>query len=192
MYTEDPSVRRLVDATGNHVPKGGIEVKPWNGSANLASYWSGGSRDLFYVANLATGQVSPAVAENGSGFGMVQHAIMLETLPPGCGLLRVSIGDFKHAVLQVHPENLTPLLSAPSVDLSEDEKTALACTVGLKSAARRENAARKWGEYLVTPAILDRWDKAVAGLLAKGLVAKNGAATIEGRNLRDALKLSVY
>ncbi len=192
MYTEDPSVRRFVDATGNHVPKGRVEVKQWGGERNLASYWSGGSRDMFYLVNLATGQVSPAAAENGSGFGMVRESLIMKELPPGCGLLLVSIGHYKHAVLEVHPENLAPLLSAPTVELSEDEKVALACTVGLKSFARREYAARKWGAYVVTPATLKRWDEAVAGLLAKGLVSKNGAATIEGRNLRDTLKLSVY
>lgn len=192
MYTEDPSVRRLVDATGNHVPKGGIEVKEWTGSANLASYWSGGSRPMFYLANLATGEVSHAAAENGSGFGTIQHAVMMDNLPPGFGLLEVSIGHFKHARLRVHPENLAPLLSAPKVELSEDETVALAMTVCLKSSARREYAARKWGEYTVTPAIRERWDKAVAGLLAKGLVSKNGAATIEGRNLSETLKLRAY
>lgn len=192
MYTEDPSVRRIVDATGKHVPKGRVEVKQWTGSANLASYWSGGSRDMFYLVNLSTGQISPAAAENGSGFGMVRESLTMEHLPQGCGLLCVSIGHYKHAVLQVHPENLTPLLSAPSVELSEDEKVALAMTVGLKSFARREYAARKWGSYVVTKDTLERWDKAVAGLLAKGLVSKNGAATIAGRNLSDTLKLSVY
>lgn len=183
VYSEDAVLRRMVDATGEHVPKGRIQVKEFH-PVHPTSYWSGGSRDYWFLCDLATGKLSSPVVENGSGF--TPDVPKIESLPEGVALLKVTKSAWTNATVYVRPENLAPLLPTPKDELSEDEVVVLVCTASLKAFARRENAARCWGVRLPNDTTSRRWDEAVASLRRKGLVDSRGAITMEGRNRRDA------
>lgn len=178
--TEDRTVRALVDATGCQVPKGRITVREF-APVTPHSYWSGGTKDMWYLADIATGQVSVPARDSGL-FAVSTPEIT--SLPEGLALIEVTIGNFRAATVYVRPENLTPLLPKAEVELTPDEWVVLVCTSSLKSAYRRENAAKVWGSYIVTDKVKARWDAAVAGLRDKGMVDSRGAATIEGHNRR--------
>lgn len=160
-----------------------LTVEPLTYPVTPTSYWNGGSRDYWSFVRIADLKASSTLPEAGSGF--VQDAKPIDKLPEGFALVRFTVGSYKSAALYLNPANLTPLLPA-EISLTPDEEVVLSCTAGLKSFARREYAARKWGSYSVTPELLARWDRAVATLQAKSLLAKNGSVTTEGRNRAKA------
>lgn len=180
-YADSPEAIKVVQAAFpeyRHSPSR-LTVQPLTYAITPSSYWIGGSRDYWAFVELATLKASSTLPQSGSGF--TPDAKPIESLPEGYALVRYTIGTFKAAALYLNASNLTPMLPA-SIDLTPDEEVVLACTAGLKSFARREYAARKWGSYTVKPEHLARWDGAVALLQAKSLLAKNGSVTTAGRN----------
>jgi hypothetical protein len=80
----------------------------------------------------------------------------------------------KHAELFVHPDDIKPLLNAPttSSDMSPGEIFSLYITRSLKSFARKNAAAEVNVDY----------DSSIKLLKSKNLVSSNGAITTQGKN----------
>jgi hypothetical protein len=188
MYTNDPEVIALArkvypDYTGK---KFQVEVKE---IINVRSYWEGGSRSFFRFIKLADpnqcinvpaqsafdtpiidGDKVPLVP----GLACVEHAIFLGK---DCGI-----------TIHVHPANAPKRLAAPTEALSEDEKTVLVYTVSTKSSYGGISNFRFHEAHRNTGITLERWEAAKAQLIAKKLLNKAGAVTLDGRNIVTTIR----
>lgn len=88
----------------------------------------------------------------------------------------------KSARLYVHPESMAKLLPTNQDDLSNEELFVLGLCSGLKSAYRREEAAK----YNVN------YDSILSLLLTKGYVNKNGSINVTGKNAIVGKDVSPY
>lgn len=144
-----------------------------------AGQWDGaGNRDDFFAVDLNTGEVSEMVRFSWSA--PIQSAKV--QVPEGFAVLEFSRYGVNKAVrIYVNKANLAPLLAAPSHELSPAESIALYVTRSYVSAARREYA----GRYGLT---LAQFDAAKESLRVKGLMNKQGALTIDGKNAAAKIK----
>jgi hypothetical protein len=147
--------------------------------------WSGGSRKSYAIFEIATmrearlpnfhpmfdGQVVPNKVNVQPGYLIVQHDIF-------CGK---DMGITYHA----HPEDYKVFELPPTIELTQAEMVVLKVTKELKSFGRKDEARR----YKVTAAI---FEKAKNSLIAKGLLAKNGSITVQGRNVEGTVKVPYY
>ena len=165
-----------------------IRVVLFQGPRNLNSYWDGGSKDEYRLVNLKTGEVwmmpssHPAFDRRPDGQRMGN--IEISELPENVALLSGGTFMGKPATVTVHlrQENMTPLLPAPKVELSENERRALDVIRAIKGGYRQDEFSRRGlGRYGADNEI-------VKGLAARGLVKVNKAgaiaATLEGENAR--------
>jgi hypothetical protein len=94
----------------------------------------------------------------------------------------------------VHPDNAAKLLPAPGAELSAHESIVLQATCSYKSSYNgrdRYSMAHddaRWGKpgALESFPTREQWQQAKDSLIAKGLLAKNGAVTPKGRNAKPA------
>ena len=179
-YTDDKEAVAIVQAAFpdyRHSPSK-LRLEPFH-PVRPSSYWNGGTKDYWAFVRLSDRVTSAALPESGSGF--TPDAKEIKALPEGFALVRYTSGNYTSACIYLNAVNITPLLPL-SIELTYDEEVVLSCTSGLKSAARREQAAQEWGSYTVRQSHIDRWNAAVTALQQKGLVAKNGSVTTAGRN----------
>lgn len=156
-----------------------FKFQPFKGPKSLASYWSGGSRDSFVFVAInptVTGKIH--IGDNG-GHPAQPDAQSIEKLALGVALVEHTIfcGKDMGLTIYLNPEDINQkMLPVGEVILSPPERLCLVITCHRKAAYRREEASRHGlGEK--------RWDAAVKKLIARGLLAKNGAITAEGRNV---------
>lgn len=161
-------------------------------SATLTdTYWSGGTRSTYRMIELATGK-----ATEPNGIAAPHHfggTLEGKTVPVSPGFVLVEHVIFcgkDHGLrFYVNPADTAKLLPAPTSELSDDEKTVLAATAGLKSSYggipnfRFHEASRSTG---IT---LERWDAAKASCISKGFLNKAGAITTQGRNAVGSYRL---
>lgn len=181
MYTDAPEAVAIVQAAfpDYRHSAGKLQVEAFKGPITPTSYWAGGTRDYWSFVRLSDLKASPSLPENGSGFTPDSKDVTY--LPEGFALVCCTVGNYRAARIYLPEANMTKLLPAP-IDLTADERLVLTCTARFKSSHRREAAARKWSGYIVDATVIKRWDAAVESLKAKGLLAKNGSATTDGRN----------
>lgn len=139
-----------------------------------------GCRAVVSLVNLTTGEVQSHQGSWGGANPWNQdNAIDLDgrlrPLPPGFAVIKASTGYRKYAYIELHPDNVAPLLPAAKGELSEKDRKILACYKSLKSGYRREYLDRLGA----TDTDLDRLVE--GGYLKRN---KNGATriTTEGRN----------
>jgi len=178
IYTDAPEAIAVVQAAFpqyKHAPSR-LTVQPFH-PITPTSYWSGGTKDLWAIAKLDGTQASGTVRENGHGF--TEGVGEVQSLPEGCALVRLTIGNRESAALYVPADNLAKLLPAP-IALTDDEKVVLVATASLVSSARnRVYTAHRMGTERVTATI--------ASLVTKGLMAKNKSVTTNGRNAANSI-----
>jgi hypothetical protein len=102
-------------------------------------------------------------------------------LPPGFVVVVHVIGRYEHVEIHTAAENVTPLLPAPT-ELTEDEEIVLVATRSLKAAYGGVGNYRFVEARRYTGIDLNRWETAKATLIARKLLNKAGAITVEGRN----------
>ncbi len=149
---------------------------------NCASYWEGGSRSFFVFANLATGEVSNSVPAQ-SAFDRPVSGLDAVSLPDGFVCLEHTISCGKDCGITIHirTSNAAPLLPA-QVELSKQENIVLAYTRCLKSSYNGIPSYRFHEAHLETGISQTEWDVAKATLIDRGLMTKQGALTVAGRN----------
>jgi hypothetical protein len=91
------------------------------------------------------------------------------------------IGRYEHIEIHTPAENVTRLLPAPT-ELTEDEEIVLVATRSLKACYGGVSNYRFSEAKRYTGIDLHRWETAKATLIAKKLLNKAGAITVEGRN----------
>jgi hypothetical protein len=137
--------------------------------------WDEGSRRTYVIvrlADLATFRIEQAPFMQRSAL----HEKTYE-LPEGFVVVVRCEGRCDHTEIYTTTANITPLLPAP-VELSDDEKIVLTACCSLKGGIRFEYA----NQY--TGISRGRYDAAKASLIARKLLNKAGAVTVEGRNAR--------
>lgn len=144
-----------------------------------AGLWSGGSRDIFKLVNLATGEARAASDDNSVSWSdqCKPHTINLR---PGFAVVEHTIFCGKDLGLRfyVHPADAAKLLPA-LVEIDEVEAQVLEIVASLKSFAR-EDEARHRG---ISPS---DYADAKARLIERKLLNRAGAITVAGRNARPS------
>ena len=102
-------------------------------------------------------------------------------LPPGFVVVVHIIGRYEHLEIHTAVDNVTRLLPAP-VELTEDEEIVLVATRSLKASYGGASNHRFVEARRYTGIDLHRWETAKATLIARRLLNKAGAITVEGRN----------
>jgi len=174
----DPALSRAFSAAFGEVPRE-CRILPFR-PMRLDSYWSGGSKSWFAVANMGTGEVARS-PESGNGFTPYDEkgGIGITELPPGCILLEKHASGVK--TFWTAYGEIAPQLSAPAQDeLSPAERRVLACMKSYKPAFRREYAKLTQAEY----------DSAIERLKTRGYVNNQNALTLAGKNV--AVELDEY
>ena len=154
-------------------------------------YWDGGSRSQYTLIDLDTFRTGspPAAACNPPQFGGPASAPKV-TIPVNGAILEHSTFRGKDMGIRfyAHPERLAPLLPA-SVELTVVEGYVLTTSRNLKSSYggkdRFDNSGYERSRSdsdTVRDLTREGWEEAKAGLIARGLLRKNGAITNEGRN----------
>lgn len=149
--------------------------------SRLSSYWDGGSKDSFSFYQLSTGKCVD-LPTNHPLFES-KNPSELKELPSGMVVVKHSYFRGKDMGITIYANScdIVPLLP-PAVDLTNNERTVLQFTRGLKPSYagiknyRFHKATRKTG---IT---LDEWEAAKSDLIAKKLLNKRGAITADGRN----------
>lgn len=146
-----------------------------------AGLWESGSRDLFYAVQISDGAYVELPCQDFSPSHEARKARSVE-IPAGVAVVRHSVfmGRDSGLTYYLRADDAAPLLPQTAPDLSRECHIVLACAGGLKSAYRREAAARE-GIDAAT------YDQLKDSLIADGLMASNGSITIRGRNVLAAL-----
>lgn len=174
IYTSDPQAlaifRRAFPATNPRT----VTLSEFTGPRSLASFWDAGNRDYFAIVRISDGETLASLPQNGTPFDA--NAFELSALPEGYTLAVWSrSGGREFYRLELNRANLTPLLPAGGPAAAWIETAVLACVCSLKSAFRREQAARLG----ISAA---EFDATIAILKSKGLLTANGGASNDGRN----------
>lgn len=143
--------------------------------------WSGGSKRTYTAINLSTGEQAQCAMVIGGLVGTRPQTI---DIPNGVAVLEHCIFGGKDMGYRIYVnQNTAAPLLPESNDIAELEKVVLALTVGYKSFARLEYAQRAG----ITKQM---WEDTKATLIEKKLLKKNGAISVEGRNVVGDYRVS--
>ncbi len=143
---------------------------------NLTSGWCEGSRDFYAVVDLANMKGVDVSNQAFVGNDFNRRGTDFQ-LPEGFAVVEHSIfcGKDVGITIYVTEANAAKLIPAP-VELTREEKIVLAATRSLKSTYMGRTRQMESGLSLAV------WNATSDALKLKGLLAKNGAITPEGKN----------
>ncbi len=105
-------------------------------------------------------------------------------LPPGfVVVVRVHFRGRESIELIANQATISPMLPAPDPGLDADQRTVLVATRSFKSSYGGESNHRFKEASRQTGITSSRWDAAKSSLIAKRLLTKAGAITVDGRNV---------
>ncbi len=141
----------------------------------LGENWSGGSRETYYVLNLATMQTGELPRRNPMAPMEAAHI----ELTDGVAVVVHSIfcGKDMGITIHINAANAAPMLPT-GVELTPEERKVLECTRSYKSSYAGIRNYRQSQSGLT----LEVWEATKARLIDRKLLNKAGAITIEGRN----------
>ena len=143
----------------------------------MISYWDGGHRDYWKVVH---GDKVLTVPENGSRY---IPELQVPNLPaPGYMVFCHNSFGGQHSVdIYIHPSDWTPQAIA-GPELTDTEKQVIMLMQTLSPVGRRDEA---WATFKIRRTV---YDATVEILKSKGLVAKNGGLTIDGKNIETGMR----
>lgn len=174
----DEIVRKIMRAAFPDWKGREVEIKPHDGTINLASYWSGGSRSFFAFVRLSDLKSMGVPAQ--SMFDRPITGIDRYRMMPGALVVEWSVyrGKRMTPIIYVHPENVSQVaLPAPAVELDLIHALGLLVTRRYISAARYKEF-NQW-----TNASKAQYEAVRVDLQAMGLLKKNNSLTTEGKNV---------
>jgi len=174
-----PEVLRLIQRAGaSYYHKIVAQILPFPGRLYLSSHWEGGTR-YWYTLVALDGTARIPVPENGTPFAIATPEIT--SIPTGSALVETCVfrGKNMPAKIYVNPENMNQFVLTEAPQLTDLESKVLGLVCGLKSAYRREEAARQ-GISLAD------YEATIASLKGKKLLNAGGAVTPAGRNARPS------
>jgi hypothetical protein len=182
MYINHPEAVKVAltaypDYTGK---KFQIEVS--SSPINVRSYWEGGSRSYYTFLRLDTLAVMPIPQQ--SAFDKQLAGADSVSLIPGMVCVKHTIfcGKDMGITIYVHSENAPRLLPVNTVEITDHEKTVLFYTRSLKSSYGGISNYRFYTAHKEKGITLEAWEETKASLIAKGMLDKRGALTMDGRN----------
>jgi len=177
--SNDPHAEQIVRAAYPGATGRKIKIEAARGSLNLSSYWSGGSRDYFVVINLATMRQA-TIPQNGSGFE--GEALRISELPEGFAVIKHAFFEGKDLgfTIILNPANFNQMALPAPIELTVEEKIVLCAT--------KENSGGKI-RLQESKMKKEKFEEIKQGLIARKLLAKNGAITNEGRNAIGDIRL---
>lgn len=186
MYVEktDPLIKNICSIIGYSGKS--IQIKKFTGPKTLDSYWDGGSRDVFYFLELATGKCL-RVESNHPVFE-ANKPRELKDLPEGVVLVEHSIFCGKDIGITIFAkeENLTKVLpSGSKEEVSEKEKIVLSLARGLKSSYAGISDYRCYEAVRRFNLTKEEYYEVKKQLIGKGFLNKNGAINVKGRNVLE-------
>lgn len=142
------------------------------------SYWSGGSRTLSHVVKV-DGMEAAAIP---SFHPFFDGQVIPESVKWDRGIIVVEYaqGYCEGIRFVVHPLDWESRALPEVPELTFIENLVLVMTSGLTSAGRKNDRER----YGITDA---DWESGKESLIGKGLLQKNGAVTVDGRNVANTL-----
>ncbi len=160
-------------------------------TVDVRSYWDGGSRDYYAVARIMPDSTIQSM-EIPQMSMHDPHYVGADRVPTNMWENMVIVrhsyfcGKDSGITFIVHPSMITRglLPSAPTSDLSEEERKVLYYTRSLKSSYAGIKNYRQ-SQSGMTP---DAWESAKNALIVKGLLNKAGALTIAGKNAAQGLR----
>lgn len=149
------------------------------------AYWDGGSRSEYRAVHLDTGEVSAADSKLQNPL-TPGYKVPTIDIPPRVCIVKHSIfcGKDMGLTFYVNPSDAVSMLP-PSVELTEAEQICLYFTLTRKSSYNGRNRQQMSGLPL------SAWEQAKANLIARGLLSKSGAATVNGKNARASIDPSI-
>jgi hypothetical protein len=154
-----------------------------------AGLWSGGTREVYSVVDLDTGN-RRLPGQDAAPWDRSRKDLEV-VLRPGLIVVMHSYfcGKDMGLTFYVHPENAAKLLPAP-VELTVYERTVLRATLHFKSSymgkdryeMEREECRYSRNKDRVLFPTRTEWDEAKATLITRGMLNKAGAITTKGRN----------
>jgi hypothetical protein len=153
-----------------------------DGTLDLRSSWQGGSRDYYSFVRLDGQAVSNRLPAQ-SGFDRPVKGLDSVQLPDGTAVVEHSIfqGRDLGLTLMIGRQNATKMLPSP-VTLPDDQLVVLEHTRSLKSTYGGVKNIRYREAHQSTGITVDRWDAAVASLMASKHLRRNKSITPKGRN----------
>jgi hypothetical protein len=173
----DPTVAALINAAFPAWKAQAVDAIVTDSVRFYGTMWDEGYRRTYAIvrlADLATYRIEQAP--------FMQRSELHENtyqLPEGFVVVVRCEGRYDHTEIYSHAANITPLLPPP-VELTEDEQIVLVAVCSLKGGVRFEHAHQQTGISR------ERYDAATKSLIARKLLNKAGAVTVEGRNARPA------
>jgi hypothetical protein len=150
-------------------------------SMTLSSYWDGGSRTYYAVISQVPGEIqSVMIGECGGPFQPPPSKVALN---PQTMVVshHIFCGEDLGLTFYVHPSILPKYLPEPA-SLTRNEKIVLCATRSYKSTYAGDGNYRFHEARRITGINLEFWATAKTGLIAKGLLNKSGALTVDGKN----------
>lgn len=147
----------------------------------LRSYWDGGSRNYYVIYCLADGRTL-SVGSNHPMFEENNSSILLG-LPTGYVIVSHSFYCGKDIGITIYANkaDLVPLLSEVA-ELTKNELIVLTFTAGYKASYGGRSDLRFYEANRVHGISKATWQTTKDLLISKGLLAKNGSITANGRN----------
>jgi hypothetical protein len=177
----DPTVDALIKAAFPGWTGQRVEAHITDEVRFYGTNWDEGSRRTYVIvrlADLATFRIEQAPFMRPSAL----HEKTYE-LPEGFVVIVRREGRYDGIEIISSAANITPLLPAPET-LTEDEEIVLVATCSLKSSYAGVSNYRLQEARCFTGITADRYEAAKASLIARKLLNKAGAVTVEGRNAR--------
>jgi hypothetical protein len=183
MYTNHPDAIKVCLAAFPEYHGKKFQVEPAaTVDVRTDNYWSGGTKATYRFIRLDTLAILPLPTQ--SAFDKPIRDGESVPLAPGlaCVQHHYFCGKDLGCTIMLHPDNMPAMISAPAEDLSPDERIVLRNSCAYKSSYAGISNYRFYEAHRTTGITLERWNAAKENLIAKRLLNKAGAVTIEGRN----------
>jgi len=180
IITTDPTLLRIASKAFGPVRKVKLETIDPSHSIDCRSYWDGGSRDSFAFVQLTDEMPISAPLPSQSAYDVPIKGIENVVLPKGvaCIMHSVFCGKDSGVTIIVRADDLNPSMLAAKPELSDNERLCLIATRSLKNTYGGQTDLRRKS----TGMDQETWASVQAALIARGLLAKSGAITDNGRN----------
>lgn len=180
MLIESKLVKDVVNKVFPELKKRTVNIRPSTSITFSGNYWSGGYRNYYAVVKLDTMQIEYIPDDN-----PLRHINdNVYDIPEGfCVVIHTYSGIRDYGTIVVHPNNMPVNLEHKSIELSDNELEVLRCTRMYKSSYAGIKNYRQSQSKLKLP----DWEIAKSSLITKGLLMKNGALSMQGKNYAEKL-----
>lgn len=183
LYIDRSEVETIIGATFPGYTGKKVQVESSESVLVHSLNWTGGSRNEYAACSMQGVPTGNASAGNAAPPWRNPVEGQSVSVPQGFALVKhcMFCGKDLGLTIYVNPADMPRYLQASNVELTDDEKTMLVITKGIISSYRREEASKKGINASQYAAIVE-------ALKTKGMMSKNGALTLIGKNAATTLR----